>query len=797
MSGRKSGISRRDAIIGTGVGFLLTSSRSLLAEPEYEPNPHLYFAHVSRVLQALRLLGEPLLPIHDSQLSALMSMPTVANVKTAEQMLARYTLMRVHVDARALMTSQSGHAETELVEQGWRSFLVRVENPFGLQCSIALDPNTLSGAVIPEGDLARRLNLNTDISYLEQTRLVEPNDIAARWLGYEFFKRPPLSAALSGMALEYQVLQLYSRDRGSRSAYLEAQAVGVPFVLVYGQKRGFAASFTCLPSSNVSLSIKDSDGEGTTASLVMRDSFGRLYPAPAHRLEPDFDFQPQVYRADGERIRLPAGSYTADFWRGPEYLQQRKVLKIEKSDIDTELSVHLDRWINSAALGWYPGDPHLHAAGCAHYDVPTMGVTPETMLRHVRGEGLSVGNVLTWGPGYYYQKKFFTGHIHVPTNALAHSELQRANNTTLEPREAPHDRESIVRWDVEISGFPSSHSGHLVLLNLKEQTFPGAERLEHWPSWNLPILKWARAQGAVVGYAHCGLMVDSTELPNYELPAFDLVGANEFLVDVTHDAVDFIAGTSCQATAELNLWYHALNCGFRVVMVGETDFPCLWERAGNGRTYVGLDRTPEGDAGFTAWITGIQKGRLYFGDGRSHFIDYRVNGHSVGGDDVTLAAPGTLRLTARVAARLEELPIAARDERGLAAYSFWHIEHARISKTRSTVLEVIENGRVVRSQEVLADGNIREFSMDIEVSQSSWVAMRILPSGHTAPVYVRVAGQPIRASKRSAQWCHDCLNVLWREKAHRIRPSEREQAEAAYEYARTIYLRILSECRQD
>ena len=93
-----------------------------------------------------------------------------------------------------------------------------------------------------------------------------------------------------------------------------------------------------------------------------------------------------------------------------------------------------------------------------------------------------------------------------------------------------------MHYDLEVSGFPSSHAGHLVLLGLKDQDYPGTQRLEDWPTWTLPILRWAKAQGAVVGFAHSGwgLEVRSRDLPNYEMPAFDGIGANEFIVDVTH-----------------------------------------------------------------------------------------------------------------------------------------------------------------------------------------------------------------------------------------------------------------------
>jgi hypothetical protein len=58
-------------------------------------------------------------------------------------------------------------------------------------------------------------------------------------------------------------------------------------------------------------------------------------------------------------------------------------------------------------LGWWSGDHHIHAAGCAHYTNPTEGVLPADMVRHTLGEDLKVGATLTWGPSFDYQKQFF------------------------------------------------------------------------------------------------------------------------------------------------------------------------------------------------------------------------------------------------------------------------------------------------------------------------------------------------------------------------------------------------------
>ncbi len=105
------------------------------------------------------------------------------------------------------------------------------------------------------------------------------------------------------------------------------------------------------------------------------------------------------------------------------------------------------------------------------------------------------------------------------------------------------------------------------------------------------------------------MTVDSTDLPNYEIPPMDGVGTQEAIVDVTHGVVDFLSGCDTGPLAELNAWYHMLNCGFRLAMIGETDFPCIsGERVGVGRSYVRLDRRPIGDEGYEAWIQNLRRG---------------------------------------------------------------------------------------------------------------------------------------------------------------------------------------------
>jgi hypothetical protein len=293
------------------------------------------------------------------------------------------------------------------------------------------------------------------------------------------------------------------------------------------------------------------------------------------------------------------------------------------------------------------------------------------------------------------------------------------------------------------------------------------------------------------------MMVDSMELPNFEIPPFSAVGTNEAIVDVTHGVVDFLCGCEMMPATELNAWYHLLNCGFRLAMLGETDFPCISdERPGVGRSYVRLDQRPVGDAGYNAWVDNLQKGRLYSGDGRSHFLSFTVNQRASGDADVALAALGTIEVQATIAAWLEPTPTPETEAlRTTPAFAIcpWHLEHARIGQTREVPVELVVNGIAVQRATLIADGTPRPVRFKTRIDRSSWVALRILPSGHAHPVFVQVANRSIRASRRSAQWCRACVDKLWEVKSPFMRESERAAAAAAFDYARLTYDAIIAE----
>lgn len=714
-------------------------------------------AQVDRLVDAMEQLGSPFADsLKDGLQSAFHGSSPRECSRRIQELLDPLCLAGIHINPESRVKVESGSGPRELVQNGWRSFLVKVRNEAGVTSELRVSsPQALPLHNAPA------------------------DQVEDRWLDLAAFSQQPLPRTLGGLALEYRILSLYSRDAGKRDATLFFDVGQGTQDLAF--RNGTSLLFDCLPSQALLLRVHDERGQPTTACFEFRDQLGRVFPSQAKRLAPDFAFHPQIYRGDGETVRLPAGEYSVSVNRGPESVAETRTLRV--GDADLTASFRIRRWIDPSLFGYWSGDHHIHAAGCAHYESPTQGVHAPDMMRHCLGEDLKVGCNLTWGPCFDYQKQFFTGRID-PVSA------------------SPY----LLRYDVEVSGFGSHQSGHLCLLRLVDQMYPGGNSTAHWPTLGLNTLKWAKRQGAVCGPAHSGfgLQISDEKLPSFEVPPFDGIGANEYIVDVTHrvpgpdgelvPAVDFLATVDTPYPWELNIWYHTLNCGFRTRISGETDFPCIYgERVGLGRSYVRLD----GDLDFDAWCEGIRSGRSYVSDGLSHLIDFRVNGNEagVGASEVHLQEPGTLKVTVRAAARLAENPIPGLADRPCTERPYWHLERARLPGTQRVPVELVINGEPVARQEIVADGSIHDLEFGVPVEKSSWVALRVLPSSHTNPVFVIVDEKPVRASRRSAEWCLAGVSRYRSQKQRFIRPDELEDFEAAWRHAEETYRKIVAESR--
>jgi hypothetical protein len=727
--------------------FLFLATLPLLAANDDQA----IILNAKRVAEALQILGNPLSEKASQDLKE-------GGIEGVGEALDPLCLVEVTINPESRVKAVTGPAKPVLVEAGWSIFLVKIFNEAGVTAPLRVG----SAQAAPLAGSSKE-------------------DLQDRWLELMMFRGRPMAPTLSGASIDYRIIQIYSRDAGKRAAVLS-------FDVGQGtQDLGFRSdlllNFSCRPSQDLILRVLDENGKPTTAAFEIRDNLGRVYPSQAKRLAPDFHFHPQIYRNDGESVTLPAGSYRVRTTRGPEYLAEE--IDFTMGDEIRDLRIDLKRWVDPAALGWWSGDHHIHAAGCAHYANPTEGVHAPDMMRHILGEDLKIGANLTWGPCFDYQKQFFTG---------------KDDKVSQHPY--------LLRYDIEVSGFGSHQSGHLCLLQLKDQMYPGGDSTDHWPTLCLNTLRWAKKQGAVVGPAHSGwgLACQSNELPNYEIPPYDGIGANEYIVDVTHlvegpegslvPAVDFVSTVDTPMVWELNIWYHTLNVGYRTRISGETDFPCIYgERVGLGRSYVKVD----GELTYHKWCEGIRAGRNYVGDGRSHLLDFQVGDVEVGvnGSELKLKEPRTVLARAKFAAWLDEKINPVVQGKSQSEKPYWHLERARLPGTRSVEVELLVNGQPVAKKKMPADGTMREVGFEVPIKRSSWVAMRVLGSSHTNPVWVIVNDEPVRSSKRSAQWCLDSVDQCWSQKERFIAKDEMADAKSAYAHAREEYRKRIAESKFD
>ncbi|QEG39471.1 CehA/McbA family metallohydrolase [Roseimaritima ulvae] len=784
-------------------------------------------SNVRRMLQALDALGHPL------------PHPTTAAIETAlasrqsapiQRALDSQVLAVVTLNPEQRVSVRRGPGKAVLQQAGYLPVLIKVVNRSTTTPRLRIHSPQAGAVYAGTTELSMRRQ--------QQTELLENQNTAVspeRFLGIDVYRDPPMTPQLSGLEVEYLIVLLAANEAGKREAILQFDVGDGTADLEH--RNELPVLFDIQPAVPLQLSIRDHDGAASIARLEFRDTQGRVYPLQAKRLAPDFFFQPHIYRTDGEVVLLPPGKFDVLFSRGPEYLVKHTQVDVQ-ADRANELAIELQRWYNANDHGYFSGDHHIHAAGCAHYTHPTEGVSPEDMFRQVQGEGLNVGCVLTWGPCFEHQRKYF--------GAMANGF---------------GTQDTLLKYDLEISGFGSESLGHVCLLNLNDQTYPGSEgsKTKGWPTWTTPVMRWAKQQGGYAGYAHSasGMTIDpepasqrlldrydsnadgalqldevqdallpapavaidqdrdqrlsedelvaahqraADELPNLAIPEMNGVGAMEICVSSVAGVCDFISAMDTQRIQEWNTWYHLLNCGFDTKVSGETDFPCMSSRrVGQGRVYVQLGKHAPLD--FAAWCQGLAAGRSYVSDGFAHLSQWTVDGAAAGFADVSLDGPGTVTVKATVSfAPRTPQGVAYGTQRGDLGTAIVG-DTVRLHSERNEQwieggtrdVEIVVNGVAVATRTVPADGQLHAIETELPIQQSSWVAVRHFPQLHSNPINVIVDQQPIRASRDSARWCVEITKLLWNNREQNIAEAEREEAKQAFDHAIATFEQIAQE----
>ena len=339
-----------------------TVSSPVVVDVELQP----LVAQVTRLTEALDYLGAPL-PAADKR--ALENAKALRNpaaaVRRIQEILDRHVLLDIDINPESRVHVAPGGARPELVEQGWRTVLVKVRNAAGVTAPLRVS-SPHAQAVFSRGP--RGFSIDP-----RPTQTIAERDVRDRWLDLAAYEKPPLTPTLSGLEVEYRILQLYAREAGRREASL-AVDVGQGTQDI-GFRNDTPILFTVRPSAEVTLRVADERREPTTA--VVRDR-GRAGPrlsvageTPRARLR-----LPSAGLPDRRRAHSPA--------RGPVRSRGHARARVRADASDDHRRPRSD---DRRPSRWSAGSTRRRAVGtraiitsmppaALHYETPTEGVEP-------------------------------------------------------------------------------------------------------------------------------------------------------------------------------------------------------------------------------------------------------------------------------------------------------------------------------------------------------------------------------------------------------------------------------------
>ncbi|HNP35062.1 MAG TPA: CehA/McbA family metallohydrolase [Woeseiaceae bacterium] len=513
--------------------------------------------------------------------------------------------------------------------------------------------------------------------------------------------------------------------------------VAEPFPLTYGDfditaprwsPDGKSLAYISNESGDLAIQIRDFVGGGTrdvvakrldylrpmnTLQLSLVDETGRAIPgrvsvvaedglsyAPRNawlHADDEFDrekneFETRYFHSDGQaELTVPEGKTTITAWYGPEHEVVRSVVQGNSKEVKLtvkklDLPAEWDKWMS--------GDVHVHMNYGGSYRA-----TPETLRDQARAEDLDVVFNLV-----------VNKEQRIPDIAYFSTEPDEVS-----------DAKTLLLHQQE---FHTSFWGHMGLLGLDDHfeipgysAYPETAAASLYPD-NATISRLAHEQHALVGYVHPFLAPP----PN---PDTDETLTNALPVDVGLGLVDYyeVVGFA-DHRASAQVWYGLLNCGARIAAAGGTDamsnYASLRGPVGLNRTYVRIENPSAAPtARRDAWLAALQAGTSMATNGP--LLALTVDGQQPGSE---------IRLVG--------------DERTLDYRGFLR------SSTPVNHVELVYNGKVVKTFKPGSNGRTADIEGSIAVTQSGWLLLRawndsstsevldIYPYATTSPVYLTV-----------------------------------------------------------
>jgi hypothetical protein len=375
-------------------------------------------------------------------------------------------------------------------------------------------------------------------------------------------------------------------------------------------------------------------------------------------------------------------------------------------------------------------------------------------LQWLQAEDLNAANMIVANSegGFIHDKEFFTGSV---------SPLSTGRY--------------ILYWGQEYrNSFPL---GHMAFLNIKKQVPPsytsviGSDSPYDFPLNTMAALE-AKKQGGLVSYVH--------PMMNQSRDVFDTnLGAKEMPIGTALGAVDAIDILPF-GEGSYQMWYRFLNCGFRIAPGAGTDVFTNWRGINNipggSREYVEVGPSMS----WNRWIERLREGRDFVTNGP--LLSFSVNGEPMGS---VISVPAGQPFRARLEAEI-------------------------VSRVPFDKVEFIQNGSVIARREIAAQKSPFQAREEVEVSQSSWFAVRVtgppargvvatdgIPRAHSGVVYVNVGSRPT-ILKDDVELMITWVDRLWLllEERRNLGPgTNRERARQMIQQARRYYEQRLSQTR--
>jgi len=534
----------------------------------------------------------------------------------------------------------------------------------------------------------------------------------------------------------------YISNEGGNTSLAVRDFVGGATIPVIAKNRKFRS-----PKARLTVDIRDEQGRSVPSRVAILGSDGRATaPSDAWMHADDgFDRAAQTtethYFHCPSRCTVEAPPGAASIWvqHGFRYLPWRQSVRLS-AGADRTVAVALVPNDLPGSFGkWRSADLHVHMNYGGHYRN-----TPPNLMRQAEAEDLDV-----------------------VYNLIVNKEERVPDIGYLVGRDPASTADTLI---IQSQEFHTSYWGHLGLLGLSDHVLtPDFSAYQHtalaspYPH-NGVVADLAHEQGALVGYVH-----PFDTIPD---PATDKSLTNELPADVAHGKVDYmeiVGFADHRATAEV--WYRLLNLGFRLPAGAGTDamanYASLRGPVGMNRVFLetGGDMRPE------AIKTALKEGRTFASNGP--LLGLEVDGKHPGGM-ISRSAPAKLHY--RVALRS---PVAIRH------------------------LELVQNGKVVKSFSLAGDRRKFDGEGEVQADVAGWLLLRawnegadpqvldLYPYATTSPIYLELPGGP-RPDPVDAAYFAAWLDRVIADAASRTDyRNARERAETL-EYLRTAKAKIQS-----